>query len=70
MTYLRRGVWFGPGTDIVSFPVLLGTCPVAVTATINDHGAGGCVTEHANVLQRVHKKAQDHGKSNLAPSWA
>lgn len=32
MTYLRIGVWFGPEIDIVSFSVLLGTCPVVVMA--------------------------------------
>lgn len=48
----------GPGTDAALLSVLVWGFLVVVMATINWHGIGGCVIQHANVIQWAYNEAQ------------
>jgi len=43
MSYPETKVWFGPGTNEISFSVLVWVFLIVVMVIINCHGAGGCV---------------------------
>ena len=54
----NRGVVWTWNWWQLSFSVLVWAFLVVVMATVNCHGAGGCVIQHANVLQWAYNEAQ------------